>query len=129
LSEALWIAALWQLVSSMLRARHLNQAIVRFVLISVQMFTGVATLFLFAPAALSIVHQVGPHARRIVGIFEIEPGNGWRGVNSGATSSLGTGDISGHECLSGTHRAALCGRRMISGRRPIGRATPSLNLI
>jgi cytochrome c oxidase assembly protein subunit 15 len=60
LSEALWIAALWQLVSSMLRAHHLKQAIVRFVLISVQMFTGVATLFLIAPAALSIVHQVGP---------------------------------------------------------------------
>ena len=60
LSEALWIAALWQLVSSMLRAHHLKQAIVRFVLISVQMFTGVATLFLIAPAALSTVHQVGP---------------------------------------------------------------------
>jgi cytochrome c oxidase assembly protein subunit 15 len=60
LSEALWIAALWQLVSSMLRAHHLKQAIVRFVLISVQMFAGVATLFLIAPAALSTVHQVGP---------------------------------------------------------------------
>ena len=60
LSEALWIAALWQLVSSMLQARHLKQAIVRFVLVTVQMFTGVATLFLIAPAALSIVHQVGP---------------------------------------------------------------------
>jgi heme A synthase len=59
LSGALWIAALWQLVSSMLRARHLKQAIVRFVLITVQMFTGVATLVLIAPAALSIVHQVG----------------------------------------------------------------------
>jgi heme a synthase len=60
LSGALWIAALWQLVSSMLRAHHLMQAIVRFVLITVQMFTGVATLLLIAPAALSIVHQVGP---------------------------------------------------------------------
>jgi cytochrome c oxidase assembly protein subunit 15 len=60
LSEALWIAALWQLVSSMLLAHHLKRAIVRFVLITVQMFAGVATLFLIAPAALSIVHQVGP---------------------------------------------------------------------
>jgi heme a synthase len=59
LSGALWIAALWQLVSSMLWAHHLNQAIARFVLITVQMFTGVATLILVAPAAFLIVHQVG----------------------------------------------------------------------
>jgi hypothetical protein len=43
----------------MLRAHHLKQAIVRFGLISVQMFAEVATLFLIAPAALSTVHQVG----------------------------------------------------------------------
>ena len=60
LSGALWIASLWQLVSSILRAHHLKQAIVRFVLITLQMFTGVATLVLIAPAALLIVHQVGP---------------------------------------------------------------------
>ena len=34
-------------------------------------------------------------ARRIPGIFEVEPGNGWRGANSGATSSLDTGQIWG----------------------------------
>jgi heme A synthase len=60
LSGALWIAALWQLAFSMLRAHHLKKAIVRFVLITVPMFSGVATLVLIAPAALLIVHQVGP---------------------------------------------------------------------
>jgi cytochrome c oxidase assembly protein subunit 15 len=60
LSGALWIAALWQLIASMLRANHLARSIVRFVLITVQMFAGVATLLLIAPAALLTVHQVGP---------------------------------------------------------------------
>ena len=41
------------------------------------------------------------HARRITGIFEVEPANGWPGANSGATGSPGTAQISVHECLSG----------------------------
>jgi heme A synthase len=102
LSEALWIAALWQLVSSMLRAHHLKQAIVPFVLISVQMFTGVATLFLIAPAALSIVHQVGPIFMLAASLVFLKSSQGTAGgANSVATSSLATGQISGHECLSG----------------------------
>ncbi len=59
LSGALWIAALWQLVSSMLHAGQTKRAVMRFGLISAQMLTGVATLVLGVPAALSIVHQVG----------------------------------------------------------------------
>jgi heme A synthase len=97
LSEALWIAALWQVVSSMLWAHHLKQAIVRFVLISVQMFSGVATLFLIAPAALSIVHQVGPIFMLAASLVFLKSSQGTVGAApiSGATSSLDTGQIRG----------------------------------
>jgi len=59
LSGAIWIAALWQLASSILRADRSSRALVRFLLITGQMLTGIATLVLGVPAALSLVHQIG----------------------------------------------------------------------
>src|SRR5262249_45206629 len=59
LSAGLWIAALWPLIFG--RGRHVptGLAVVRFVLITAQMLTGIATLWLGVPAALSLLHQVG----------------------------------------------------------------------
>jgi heme A synthase len=59
LSAGLWIAALWQLIAPIGRAYPINLAIVRFVLITAQMVTGISTLLLGVPAVLSVVHQVG----------------------------------------------------------------------
>jgi cytochrome c oxidase assembly protein subunit 15 len=59
LSAALWIAALWQLGAAMLCSRRSTRALARFVLISAQTFTGIATLVFAVPAVLSLVHQVG----------------------------------------------------------------------
>ena len=59
LSAGLWIAALWQLFAPIGRAYPMNVAIARFVLITAQMATGIATLVLGVPATLSVVHQVG----------------------------------------------------------------------
>jgi cytochrome c oxidase assembly protein subunit 15 len=59
ISTALWIAAAWQLGAALLRGRPASRAGVRFGLISAQALTGIATLLLGVPAALSIVHQVG----------------------------------------------------------------------
>jgi heme A synthase len=59
LSLGLWGAALWSLVAAMGRAYRANFAIVRFALMTAQMLTGIATLFLGVPAVLSVVHQVG----------------------------------------------------------------------
>jgi cytochrome c oxidase assembly protein subunit 15 len=59
LSGAIWIAALWQLISSSLRADRSKRAHVRFLLITGQTLTGIATLVLGVPAALSMVHQIG----------------------------------------------------------------------
>jgi heme a synthase len=57
-SAGLWIAALWQLVSAIGRVAP-NMALVRFLLVTGQMLTGIATLLLGVPAILSIAHQVG----------------------------------------------------------------------
>jgi heme A synthase len=57
-SVGLWIAALWQLVSAIARAAP-TMALVRFLLVTGQMLTGIATLIFGVPAVLSIVHQVG----------------------------------------------------------------------
>ena len=59
LSGAIWIVALGQLVSSALRADRSKRDLVRFLLITGQMLTGVATLVLGVPAALSMIHQIG----------------------------------------------------------------------
>jgi cytochrome c oxidase assembly protein subunit 15 len=59
LSDALWIAAAWQLGAALLRRRPASRAAVRFGLISAQALTGIFTLVLDVPAPLSIVHQVG----------------------------------------------------------------------
>ena len=59
LSAALWVAALWQLVAAILRSDRSTRAVVRFLLITAQMLTGIATLVLAVPAALSVVHQLG----------------------------------------------------------------------
>jgi heme A synthase len=55
----MWIAALWQLVSALVRAAAAHRAALRLVLISVQALTGIAALVLGVPAGLSVVHQVG----------------------------------------------------------------------
>lgn len=59
LSTALWIAAAWQLVVALRSAHGAARAGVRFALLTAQMLTGIATLALGVPAALSIAHQVG----------------------------------------------------------------------
>jgi heme a synthase len=59
ISTGLWIAALWQSLAPIGRAYPMNVAIARFVLITAQMVTGIATLVLGVPAILSVVHQVG----------------------------------------------------------------------
>jgi cytochrome c oxidase assembly protein subunit 15 len=59
LSTVMWIAALWQLVSALVRAAAAHRAALRLVLISVQALTGIAALVLGVPAGLSVVHQVG----------------------------------------------------------------------
>jgi len=59
LSAALWMAALWQLVAAMLRSERSPRAVVRFLMITAQMLTGIATLVLAVPAVLSVVHQLG----------------------------------------------------------------------
>jgi heme a synthase len=59
LSIALWIAAAGQLGAALLRGRPAMRAGLRLGLISAQAATGIATLVLGVPAALSIVHQVG----------------------------------------------------------------------
>jgi cytochrome c oxidase assembly protein subunit 15 len=58
-STALWIAAAWQLGAALLRGRSASRPVLRSGLISAQAATGIATLLLGVPAALSIVHQVG----------------------------------------------------------------------
>jgi len=62
LSTGLWVAALWQFVALVGRGFAVNVVSVRFVLLTVQMATGIATLILGVPPVLSIVHQVGPIA-------------------------------------------------------------------
>ena len=57
LSGVLWFLALWQLARA--RSHSVNLAIVRFSLITAQMLTGIATLLLGVPAALSVAHQIG----------------------------------------------------------------------
>jgi heme a synthase len=60
LSIGLWVAALWQFVALVQRGFAVNIVAVRFVLLTVQMATGIATLILGVPPVLSVVHQVGP---------------------------------------------------------------------
>jgi heme a synthase len=62
LSIGLWVAALWQLVAVAGRGFAVNVVRVRFLLLTVQMATGIATLVLGVPPVLSVVHQVGPIA-------------------------------------------------------------------
>jgi heme A synthase len=62
LSIGLWVAALWQFVAFVGRGFAVNAVAVRFLLLTVQMGTGIATLILGVPPVLSIVHQVGPIA-------------------------------------------------------------------
>jgi cytochrome c oxidase assembly protein subunit 15 len=62
LSMALWVAALWQLVALVGRGFALNVVPLRFLLLTLQMATGIATLVLGVPPVLSVVHQVGPIA-------------------------------------------------------------------
>jgi heme a synthase len=62
LSIGLWVAALWQFVVLVGRSFALNVVAVRFLLLTVQMATGIATLILGVPPVLSVVHQVGPVA-------------------------------------------------------------------
>jgi len=59
LSAGIWIAALWQLVSMRRRQRPANLVVTRFLIVTGQMLTGIATLTLGAPPALSVTHQVG----------------------------------------------------------------------
>jgi heme a synthase len=59
LSTGLFIAALWSFVAALRRSNSVRLALVRFALITAQVLTGIATLVLGAPAALSLVHQMG----------------------------------------------------------------------
>jgi heme a synthase len=62
LSIGLWSAALWQFVAMIGRGFAANVVAVRFLLMTVQMATGIATLILGVPPVLSLVHQLGPIA-------------------------------------------------------------------
>jgi heme a synthase len=62
LSIGLWVAALWQFVALVGRGFAVNTVPVRFLLLTLQMATGIATLILGVPPVLSVVHQVGPIA-------------------------------------------------------------------
>jgi heme a synthase len=62
LSIGLWLAALWQLVALVGRGFAVNVVAVRFLVLTVQMATGIATLMLGVPPTLSIVHQIVPIA-------------------------------------------------------------------
>ena len=58
-STVLWAGALWQLGAALWRGHPATRAAVRFGLITLQAASGIVTLLLAVPAALSIVHQVG----------------------------------------------------------------------
>jgi heme a synthase len=76
LSLGLFIAAAWQAVSPMGRSVPLGFAVVRFSLIAVQMLTGIATLSLGAPPALSVTHQLGSIALIACSLVALMAGNG-----------------------------------------------------
>jgi heme a synthase len=58
-SSVMWLVALWQLGAAVWRGHPATRPALRFGLVSAQAATGIATLVLAVPAALSIAHQVG----------------------------------------------------------------------
>jgi heme a synthase len=81
LSIGLWVAALWQLVALVGRGFAVNVVPVRFLLLTVQMATGIATLILGVPPVLSVVHQVGPIALLACSFVILITGEVERGQN------------------------------------------------
>jgi heme a synthase len=59
LSAGLFIAAVWSLVLAIRSSVAVHLAATRLLLLTVQMLTGIATLMLDVPAALSLAHQIG----------------------------------------------------------------------